>query len=610
MSTEASSPPVASPALGASTSPSARLAARLATGLRAWLGALRPDRLFFGPLFGAQMRIAGRMRGTYLLRSAFAALPVVLGGFIAFEAFENSFFMTSSQERFSNIDRLQSFQQIAPVLTRAMLGMLFFSMMLASPVFLGPTLGDDRRAGRLSTLLATPLRPMQIVGAKFAAQMTHLVILTLLAIPTLLVSRVFGGLSAELILSGAAMIIAMGALGASLSLLTSLSTRRSIAGGGSALGALIGVFVMPWFGSLILDEVGIRVDSFVLIALSSPSALFLLLGSDLVGGMPGITLAIVNAGYSLTLAALVLLITASLVRRLERSAHTAAQPPRRRASPAKTDGDPGIEHPVLWREGRSARRSSKWLVRTGVAAASALLLYLHFGPSGDPLFVQMWFGVLGTIILVASAAFRSGGLISSERESRTWEVLTASALSAHAILLGKFVGSLLQLRKILAVLGANLLLATLTGTLTPEALVFVPMVMIPPAVFITATGLLFSLRQHTTQTASGLNVALAAVIWAMTPFALLMTSAVGGPSNTVEGILSFHPVVLMALTLRGADPSAVPDGRPYGLANGHEMTVFEWALTLLIPCAVYGGAAFACFRFALTRFARWGGRAS
>lgn len=573
------------------------------------LAALRPDRLFFGPLFGAQMRISGRMRGTYLLRFAFATLPVLMACIVVAGTFQFTLAASPVQEEF-NILRLQSMQQVSPILTNAMLGMLFFCMLLASPVFLGPTLGDDRRAVRLSTLLATPLRPIQIVCAKFAAQMTHLVILTLLAVPTLLVSRVLGGLSAELILSGAALIIAMGALGASLSLYASLHARRSIAGGGGALGAMISIFILPWFASMVLDEFGVLIDPSVLIALSAPSALFMLLQDFVAVGTPAITLAAANAGYSLTLAALLLALTAAQVRRLEHKANAEARPQGRSAASLKVAREPSIGNPVLWRERHSAGKISRWKIRIGAVGVILLLMYAHFGPSGEPLFIQMWFGVLGTIILVANAAFRSSGLISSEREARTWEVLIASSLSARAIVLGKFLGSLFQFRWILAVIVANLVLATLLGTLRPEALIFVPMVMIPPAVFISATGLLFSLRQRSTQIAGGLNVALAALIWAISPFTLLMTFARSGPSDFFEMVLSFHPVVLTALTLRGADPSFGTDGTPYGLENGSDMTALGWLLMLLIPCVVYGLASFACIRFALSRFARWGGRAS
>jgi ABC-type transport system involved in multi-copper enzyme maturation permease subunit len=583
------------------------------------VGHFRPDRLFFGPLFDAQMRIVGRMRGTYLLRAVFAGLFA----FIAFAAGAETFLTGStSEDGFrSPVQRLQAMQDVAPDITMSILITLMVCVVVASPLIFGPTIGDDRRAGRLPSLLTTPLRPVQIVASKLAAQTVHLMILTLLALPTLMAFRVFGGLPAATILAGTAIILSTGVLGAALSIAFSASSRKSLTAVSAAVASLLFLFIAPGLLVLVLrSEFGWRVPEQVLTATSAPAALSVVLGRDgSVGAI--IRAAAANSAVSLLLAAIAVGWAARQLRKSQESETGVARAKTAKSGESsKPFRDPRIGDPIFWKE---IHNSSKKLVRGEQRAAIigiiAILAGHYLAREFPPIFQFLFWGGT-TILLVAAATVRSAACFTSERESRSLDVLLTTPCSPRAIVRGKFLGALAKPWRLPAVMAFNLVFSCAIGALHPIAIIYLPLVLLPPVCLITATGLLFSLRSKTTFLASGLNLALAMVLWAGIPLLIEIVSGVlrslelgSNYADPLRAYYSTHPLFSSLGTIAGT----VIDGQRRGssgfpsmLGRGGDVSQFEWFVTLVIVALLYTLITWFVLHVAARTFNRQTGRTS
>jgi ABC-type Na+ efflux pump permease subunit len=584
------------------------------------IGHLRPDRLFFGPLFDAQMRIVGRMRGTYLLRAVFAGLFA----FIAFAAGAETFLVgpTSDGPVRGQVERLQAIQAVAPAITSSILITLMVCIVIASPLIFGPTIGDDRRAGRLPSLLTTPLRPVQIVASKLAAQTVHLTILTLLALPTLMAFRVFGGLSAATIIAGSAIILSTGILGAALSIAFSASARKSIAAVSAAVSFLLILFIAPGIFSLVLrSELGLRIPDEVLTATSAPAALSIVFNRFQQNINTVIAAAASNSAFSLSLAAIAVGLAARRLRKSQESETAVA-----RATSAKHAGDskpirePRIGDPIFWKEIHNA---SKKLVRGERRAAILGIIAIlagHYLSRDVPSIFQFLFWGGTTIMLIAAATVRSAACFTSERESRSLDVLLTTPCSPLAIVRGKFLGSLARQWRLPAVLAFNLVFSCAIGALHPIAMVFLPLTLIPPVCLMTATGLLFSLRSKTTFLASGLNLALGMVLWAGVP---LLIEIVSGLARNLGDEFRFavnlkvyyatHPLFTSLGTAAGTvveNQRRSSNGFPSLFGGTGDVSQPHWFLTLLIAALLYVLFTWLVLHIAARTFNRQTGRTS
>jgi ABC-type transport system involved in multi-copper enzyme maturation permease subunit len=587
------------------------------------VGHLRPDRLFFGPLFDAQMRIVGRMRGTYLLRAIFAGLFA----FIAFASGAEPFLvgytkgLGPNDEIRTPVQRLQAMQEVAPAITSSILSTLMFCVVVASPLIFGPTIGDDRRAGRIPSLLTTPLRPVQIVASKLAAQTVHLMILTLLALPTLMAFRVFGGLPAATILAGTAIILSTGILGAALSIMFSASARKSITAVSAAVASLILLFIAPWILSAVVQsELGWRIPDEVLMAFSAPGALAVVL-SRLQPISTIVAAAAANSAVSLGLATLAVGWAARSLRRSQESETRVAAPTStKKTESPKPIRDPSIGDPIFWKE---IHNSSKKLVRgerrAAIIGIIAILAGHYLARDFPPVFQFLFWGGT-TILLVAAATVRSAACFTSERESRSLDVLLTTPCSPRAIVRGKFLGALAKPWRLPAVMAFNLVFSCAIGALHPIALIFLPIVLLPPVCLITATGLLFSLRSKTTFLASGLNLALAMVLWAGIPLLIEIISGVlrnfemaSTRADPLRSYYSTHPLFSSLGTIAGTFVDGQrrgSSGFPSMTGRGGDVSQFEWFLSLLVAAVIYLLFTWLVLHIAARAFNRQTGRTS
>ncbi|MFM9994656.1 MAG: ABC transporter permease subunit [Phycisphaerales bacterium] len=281
------------------------------------LRAVNPLALFFGPAFQKEVRSAGRRKGTYWLRAFYAfGLLAIVG--LVFSG------MRDSLRGMDGLQRFQTLQAFAPILTWIVVGFQFAMMALMSPILTSPCISEEKRARTLSALMTTPLTSGQIAGGKLASRVVQLVILSLLSTPLLLAIRVFGGLEAEVVLAAACVSISTAILGASLGLMFSIWHRRATTaamfglitlalaqGGPTALQAII-YFNLTNTGSRGAMPMGI-------LTTCSPAVLTAVCAGQSGGPpIPGIgsrELWVVNTSYNLVLAAAVTILSSIALRR-------------------------------------------------------------------------------------------------------------------------------------------------------------------------------------------------------------------------------------------------------------------------------------------------------
>src|SRR5262249_50329501 len=112
-----------------------------------------------------------------------------------------------------------------------------------------------------------------------------------------------------------------------------------------------------------------------------------------------------------------------------------------------------------------------------------------------------WVRVMGTLVaslMLVGVAVRAAGGISGERERQTLDGLLTSPLESHDILFGKWLGSLLGVRKAWGWLGLIWGVGILTGGLHPAPLMLAFVAWLVYASCLAGVGLWFSISCRTT----------------------------------------------------------------------------------------------------------------
>lgn len=535
----------------------------LSAHLRSWLRwanlrRLAPDRLFFGPVFGVQMSVTGRQRGTYVVRFLYAAVMC----FIAFVTLAGTVAMLMERRLDSggSAATLQQLQSIAPGLVTAVGIFQFCALTLLGPVSLGPSLGDERRSGSLSALLTSPLWAVQIVCSRLGAQMVQMLILSLIATPLLLAVRVFGGVPAGAIVGFAILSITTAMVGAALSMRLSLGVASSIGASVSALMLQLFLWLGPAIVTGTLVSMGLSRTWAQYFLLLTPPAGVGILVAEVNGGRVPAPLA--SAWYmpvlvNLLIAGAVVLDTSWRLRRMLNVApETLGQRRARRArdrAAARRGGEAGGspeteaerikartrevgDDPVLWRELRQGVMSGRFSGLILYGAMICLLVYLYFRVGIDEEVLQLPVSTIIGIMALASGIGLPAGSIAGERMTRTWDVLCTTPMSARQILRAKLVGILRRMWLFPAVLMTHLVISAMAGATTLSSLLLVPMTLLPAMMLQACAGLWISACQESPSKAARLSLGVWVGLWLVTPLLLVITAggALGSALDPVE----------------------------------------------------------------------------
>lgn len=545
--------------------PRGSAARRTMAALRAW----NPVEVLFGPIFERDMRMTGRQRGTYITRAVY--LLVVIGVVIlAYWSMRSQMFL------YSPASRLQKLQELAPAIAVTVAWVQYLAIGLLAPSLTAGAISDERRAGSLATLLATPLTAAQIVFGKLTGRITLLCILALSTAPLLLAVRIFGGVDARAILAATAVALATAILGAAFGILQSSSRFSNKPGVALAGFYLMIANIAPFALAAAVDHPVFNANTHWVRVTCSPIAMFAISQEILEGGATiGNTTALWtgNVGYNLALA-----LTAGLVasarlglasRFLDapksasrkrgkagkqgssniRSVPAATQSPAAGGSPSVPSADaatptdaivsfsespppPAPSHaddaaavrtrdrqrtvgdnPVLWRELRQSHFLRWWHGALAVGAVLALLIFLYFRVGFDDEGLHYSTMIIATIAVLLQSAVQTTSGMAVERDARTLPVLLATPMTPQQILTGKYLGTLRRNWIVPALMVFHLVVSVAADVMHPASIVLVPMVLIGPMMFLSGTGVLFSVLFKRATTAATLNMLVGIGLW-------------------------------------------------------------------------------------------------
>lgn len=588
------------------------------TIVRNWFKSLlvSPNRLFFGPIFIKDVRVAGRRTGTYWTRMLY---PVALLGLISI-----IYFSMTSMQRYtpSNAQRLDDLQQVAPALA---VGIGWFQIILLHVLAAAMTASavcDEKRSRTLSALMTTPMTSAQIVLGKLTSRMSQLLIVALISAPFLLAVRIFGGLDAEYVLAMTAITITSSIFMASLGVLFSIWCKKPANAAAMAVFAFLAITIGPLLVVLLAflgsnSRSGGPPDE--LLVISSPMAMGVVT-AQVFGGELSIELTqlwTINSGLNLVFAGITSLIAAGALRRVMLSdpAPPAPKKPRRVRKLVRRSAvvpvasgavqptgdelifdsdvapDPGAaanavpsnasaaeppleeifverdrevwDRPVLWRELRQPTVGSRrnLVVASLVAVAGLLWLYSNVPPSepeAHPLVV-----VLMIVIFCVAAAIATTSSITGEKEASTWMVLLTTPLKPFDILFAKMLGAIRKHWFLSSVLAAHLVIGIIAGGIHPVLILQVAMIFISVAVLLAGTGVLMSLLVKRPLAAMLLNLFFAGGIWIGVPTIGLLVSQFlfrrGSNERTADVVMAINPVFMAATAATGVNrPGPVP----------------------------------------------------
>jgi ABC-type transport system involved in multi-copper enzyme maturation permease subunit len=219
--------------------------------------------------------------------------------------------------------------------------------------------------------------------------------------------------------------------------------------------------------------------------------------------------------------------------------------------------------PIIWRELRSTwlKRGVLFWVLTGVGFWLLLLIYALVAWAEHRAFydndVHVVFIVVYTIIAALATCVLAATNITSEKESRSWELLLCTPLGDWHILLAKFVGATRRCMPIWLLPIAHILLFSLVGLCNIALLPMYLLIAGGVVVLLVGAGLYFGSRFRRTTTAVILNISLALGLWAALPLctALLIEATHSDLRETVSFVLDANPVfqtVIVCDRLAGA----------------------------------------------------------
>src|SRR5262249_45596601 len=151
--------------------------------------------------------------------------------------------------------------------------------------------------------------------------------------------------------------------------------------------------------------------------------------------------------------------------------------------------------------------------------------------------------IIGTgvaCLMLLAVAVRAAVSVSGERDKQTFDGLITTQLDSDSILFGKWLGSILSVRKAWLWLGAILAGGLAAGGLHPLGAAVLPVAWLVYAAVFALIGVRFSMTCKTTMRAT---------IWT-----LLTVVLAGGGHWLVMGLFCYAPLELMRIRTREIEP--------------------------------------------------------
>jgi len=563
-----------------------------------------------GPIFEKELRATSRRRRTYILRVAYLG-AMLLFLLVAYIATRPSGASVSVAQRVQQQSELgQAFFAVF-----SMFGVI--AMGVIGPVMTSTAIGPERLHKTLPVLLMTPITSLQIVTGKLFSRLLVSLTLIGLSLPVLALVRLLGGVELSQMLAVLALCAVTAVSTAAVGLFFSTMINRAWAVILLSYMSMFALFFFVPFAASAVTRAGGWLWLKLFAALNPAVNVAMLAIPD--AGMRGGHDWWVGAAVHGTLAVLLTVASAILVRRIQRSEGTAAAEAMAPAEDEPAGKPRGIgrrdvgDNPVLWRELGQPLFARRWQSRAAAFVLVGMLLasYGIFAANNaledeeaHILYAIVFNGLtwLAVSVLAATA-------IAQETESDTWTLLLATPLEARAIVLGKVMGICRRMRWPMALIAAHFSLFAAFGVCSLAAAFWATWIIITFNTIWIATGIYLSLRLARVTLSVVLNLLIGIAIYAALPLLLLILGeSIAGTDNWVESAGTWIPYAYLVSGLDAFIPEYHASKRVWLPTDGYS-TSSGLLMLGLIAGAVHVLISTAVLLWTIRRFDNIVGRA-
>ena len=531
-----------------------------------------------GPIFAKELRVASRRKRNYLLRFLYVLLLTVFIVIVWCSAVESA---GPGQTSASYHTSRMSAAGIAIVTTIVIFQ--FLASQLVAVIMLSTTISDEIYNKTLGVLMTTPINSFQIVSGKLLSRLLQVVLLIATSLPLLAVVRVFGGVPWGYIFSMFCVTLTAAIFAGSLSMYFSISARRAYA---VILKTIFVLAVLYAFAPFILvyflvEVIGIGTGPLMFVMLLA-NPFFAIRGGTAVvfgggagmriGGMPLIWP--IHCGIMLMASAVILARCMVIVRRVAlRQATGGAETfinrirSKRRVWKSATRlsrqsaGSGGIRRvrgsPVVWKELRTPLvrgGRTQGLIALAAAIIALVVTYVICAKERclEEDFCQVTYTIVFMILGLITTVVLSATNITTEKEARSWPLLLTTIMDDWQILAGKAVGIFRRCLPIWCLLAGHILLFVIVGYIHPIAIIHLIVIVGCLIVFITGSGLYFSVLLRRSTSAVVAILAFTIGIWVIIPMLLGLMEPVMEGEGPFLLCVSTNPVIQAGIVVAGA----------------------------------------------------------
>jgi ABC-type transport system involved in multi-copper enzyme maturation permease subunit len=611
--------------------------------LAAWLFALAAFQhkgwlKIFGPLLYYDLVCIARRSRYLLLRFLYA---VLLGAVLCW-----LYLMLRIERRSGPLDS-REMASFAESFFYTFVFVQFCVVALLTPAYTAGAIAEEKERRTIEFVLATDLRNREIVLSKLVSRLLNLSLLVLTGLPILGFLQFLGGVDPNLVLASfAATGLTMLSL-ACLSMVNSVLTRKARDAIALTYLAAVGYLALSGASWALLnatwnlshwpgDDSPVHLEDAVhVFSAGNPVALIVVLMNELERGkhiadiLPGLLWS-----YTLFHGIFAALCAGWAILRLRAIALKQAQGDAPKKTGRRFWVRPRVgPRPMLWKEvfaERGLRLHMLTRVFVGVLIIAsfvpvAFIVAEYLGELGQARGVRVagsieelarnmnaWVRIVGTTVaclMLLGVAARAAGSVSGERDRQTLDALLTSPLEVNGILLAKWLGNILTVRKGWLWLGAIYGLGLITGGLHPAALPLLLVAWFIYAGVVSAMGIWFSIVSRTTLRATIWTIfatAGAAVgHWLLWICCVPLLMAAGSEPAFLRWVISFQAGMTPPAVLGYAFCFSLEDvyGKPFHAQDLGE--AFGFAVLGLI---LWGAIAALIYAASSHRFAEMTGR--
>jgi ABC-type transport system involved in multi-copper enzyme maturation permease subunit len=399
------------------------------------MNARRGLQLGLGPVFAFEWIALSRRWQWYALRSLFAGMLLA------------ALFVILSSSRIPHGG--MTFRDLAKLgmgFYFAVIGTQLTLVLLAAPAATAGSICLDRASGKLTHILVTDLSDFEIVLGKLAARLVPVLGLVACALPLLAILTLLGGVDPNALLGGFLVTVGVAILGCSLALIFSLWAKRTH----EALLATYAVWGIWLVGRPFLT----LMNSSYGLTLSLPPRVadpyFLAFSPYWTPGSVSFEdyawFLVITTGIAAALAAVAVFQLRAVCTRVEvakkQSVRGRLERIYARLDVTRYLPGPSLDfNPVLWREWHRARPSRWGRIVGGLFMVGAVTASIGAIMAPRMTFTMAWVNGLQVSIGMLLLSVTAATSLSEERVRGSLDVLMATALSTHQIVLGKWLGT-------------------------------------------------------------------------------------------------------------------------------------------------------------------------